>query len=82
MSGQTNKRLRGLISLGGERLKPGLRLRAMPGEREIGWITSSGSLAGKQVGLGFVKRGFDVPGTKLRAADAEGVIEVAALPFA
>jgi folate-binding protein YgfZ len=33
MSGPTNKRLRGLISLGGEGLKPGLRLHAIPGGR-------------------------------------------------
>src|SRR5207248_6728801 len=42
MSGQTNKRLCGLISLGGLPLQPGLKL-ATPSSagKEVGWITSA-----------------------------------------
>ncbi len=84
MSGQTNKRLRGLVSLGGEPLAAEMRLQAMSEEREAGWITSSGSVGGREVALGFVKRGFNDPGTKLRAVSADKAIEVQvqALPFA
>jgi tRNA-modifying protein YgfZ len=84
MSGQTNKRLRGLVSLGGEPLAAEMRLQAMSEEREAGWITSSGSLGGREVALGFVKRGFNDPGTQLRTVSADKAIEVQVqgLPFA
>jgi tRNA-modifying protein YgfZ len=83
MSGQTNKRLRGLVSSGGESLVAGMRLQTIPEKREVGWVTSSGSLGDKKVALGFVKRGFNEPGTKLIAGNANEVIkvQVTALPF-
>jgi glycine cleavage system aminomethyltransferase T len=51
----------------------------------MGWITSatrSDSL-GKEIALGFVKRGANEAGTKLAARGAEGarMVEVVELPF-
>jgi folate-binding protein YgfZ len=88
MSGQTNKRLCGLISLNNMPLQPGTKL-VVPSEsgKEVGWITSAthSPRLGKQIAIGFVKRGFNNPGTTLEALslDAAGPIqvEVASLPF-
>ncbi len=41
ISGQTNKRLCGLVSLDGSPLAPGMRLFPATKEREMGWITSA-----------------------------------------
>ena len=73
MSGQTNKRLCGLVSVEGAGLSPGMRLFATDGGREAGWITSatrSDSL-GKEIALGYVKRGFERTG---RGASAFTVV--------
>jgi folate-binding protein YgfZ len=88
MSGQTNKRLRGLISLNNTPLKPGMKLAASsaPG-KEAGWITSTtrSQWLGKEIALGYVKRGFNDPATNLEALslDAAGAVpvEVVSLPF-
>ena len=89
MSGQRNKKLCGLISTEHTSLTPGMRLLATPAkDKEAGWITSACHSArlSKEIALGFVKRGFNSPGTKLVAAaspDQAGEIqvEVADLPF-
>jgi folate-binding protein YgfZ len=89
MSGQTNKRLCGLIA--GVPLAGGMRLSAEndPG-KEAGWITSATSSArlGKEIALGYVKRGFNSPGTHLLTQQAEEpgtsasvAVEVVSLPF-
>jgi folate-binding protein YgfZ len=88
MSGQTNKRLCGLISLNNTPLQPGMKLVApsAPG-KEAGWITSAtrSQRLGKQIALGYVKRGFNNPATNLEALslDTAGAIpiEVVLLPF-
>jgi folate-binding protein YgfZ len=86
MSGQTNKRLRGLISLNNTPLQPGMKLVA-PSEsaKEVGWITSGtcSERLGKEIALGYVKRGFNNPATNLNALslDAAIPVEVASLPF-
>ena len=88
MSGQTNKRLRGLISLNNAPLQPGMKLVApsAPG-KEAGWITSAtrSPRLEKEIALGYVKRGFNNPATKLEALslDSAGAIpvEVVSLPF-
>src|SRR5215472_9581581 len=70
MSGQTNKRLCGLISLDGTPLQQGMKLAApTTSGKEAGWITSAtrSQLLGKQIALGYVKRGFNNPGTTLNA---------------
>src|SRR6184192_714909 len=68
MSGQTNKRLFGLISLRGLPLQPGLRL-ATPSNagKEVGCITSATRSDNQEIALGYVKRGFNNVGTKLAA---------------
>ncbi len=91
MSGQTNKRLRGLISLGNIPLHRGMRLasRAENG-KEAGWITSAtrSEKIKKEIALGFVKRGFNNPGVKLDALAPENSgaavaipVQVVSLPF-
>src|SRR6266446_7014548 len=90
MSGQTNKRLCGLVSLRDAPLSTGTKLAAT-GEKskETGWITSatrSGRL-GKEIALGYVKRGFNSTGTRLDAIKPEdpsivAPVEIVDLPFA
>ena len=73
MSGQTNKRLCGLVSVDGSALSPAMRLTtANEDHRDVGWVTSGdyNPQMQKQIGLGFVKRGFNQPGTHLLAAPA------------
>ena len=88
MSGQTNKRLCGLISLDNTPLQQGMKLAApSTAGKEAGWITSAthSQRLGKQIALGYVKRGFNNPGTTLNALlpDRIGAIpvEVVSLPF-
>ena len=86
MSGQTNKRLCGLTSLNNAALKPAMRLVApsAPG-KEVGWITSAtrSQQLGKEIALGYVKRGFNSPGTNLNAlsSDAAIPVDVVSLPW-
>ena len=88
MSGQTNKRLCGLISHDNTPLQQGMKLAApSTAGKEAGWITSAtrSQRLGKQIALGYVKRGFNNPGTTLNAflQDKAGAIpvEVVSLPF-
>jgi folate-binding protein YgfZ len=75
MSGQTNKRLCGLISVDDIPLQQGMKLvpPSAPG-KEVGWITSAtrSETIGKEIALGYVKRGFNAAGTKLGAARPSG----------
>jgi tRNA-modifying protein YgfZ len=88
MSGQTNKRLCGLISLDNRPLQQGMQLAApsAPG-KGAGWITSAirSQRLDKEIALGYVKRGLNNPGTNLEAAslDKTGTIpvQVVSLPF-
>jgi folate-binding protein YgfZ len=87
MSGQTNKRLCGLVSINGAALAPTMRLFA-DGAKEVGRITSAtaSELLGKEIALGYVKRGANQAGTHLSARTAdEGAtaiaVEVVELPF-
>ena len=90
MSGQTNKRLRGLISLEDIPLQPGMKLAATSAKgKEAGWITSAtrSEKIGKEIALGYVKRGFNDPGARLDALTSDSgtataiAIEVVPLPF-
>ena len=86
MSGQTNKRLCGLISLNNAPLQPGMKLVAPSAlGKEAGWITSAtrSQRIGKEIALGYVKRGFNNPATNLDALspDAATPVEVVSLPF-
>jgi folate-binding protein YgfZ len=81
MSGQTNKRLCGLISVDDIPLQPGMKLvpPSAPG-KEVGWITSAtrSERIGKEIALGYVKRGFNSAATKLAAASPSGGLDASA----
>jgi len=89
MSGQTNKRLCGVISLDRIPLRSGMKLAAPSKDgKEVGWITSAthSEALGKEIALGYVKRGFNDVGTRLDAFVPEDsarkiTIEVVPLPF-
>ncbi len=86
MSGQTNKRLCGLISLNDAPLHPGMKLVAPSASgKEAGWVTSAtrSQRLGKEIALAYVKRGFNDPATILNALspDAAIPVEVISLPF-
>ncbi|MEP6709763.1 MAG: glycine cleavage T C-terminal barrel domain-containing protein [Verrucomicrobiota bacterium] len=91
MSGQTNKRLCGLVSITGAPLADGMRLTPFSEEKkDVGWISSAvrSETLGKSIALGFVKRGFNQVGTQLSARraestkDVEGIrVEITELPF-
>jgi tRNA-modifying protein YgfZ len=91
MSGQINKRLCGLVSLHDRPLLAGMKLASVDeGSKQAGWITSatrSDSL-GKEIALGYVKRGFNSTGSNLGAFAPENPggpavarVEVVDLPF-
>jgi len=83
MSGQTNKRLCGLISLDDTPLQAGMRLASTAEKgKEAGWITSAtrSEKIEKEIALGYVKRGFNNPGVKLDALAREDSGAVAAIP--
>ena len=82
MSGQTNKRLCGLLSSDGSRLQDSMRLHPANEERDVGWITSAihSERLQKNIALAFVKRGFNDAGTRLRTSTGLDV-EVVPLPF-
>jgi folate-binding protein YgfZ len=91
MSGQTNKRLCGLVSLSNAPLEANMRLRnETDPSKDAGWITSATRSVrlGKEIALGYVKRGYNSIGTCLLArsgGDSEGnagiPVEVVSLPF-
>jgi glycine cleavage system aminomethyltransferase T len=88
MSGQTNKRLCGLISMNNTPLQPRMKLVTPSASgKEAGWITSAtrSQRLGKEIALGYAKRGFNDPATKLDAlspdADEAIPVEVVSLPF-
>jgi folate-binding protein YgfZ len=82
MSGQRNKSLCGLLSLSGAPLPLDARLtpESEP-TKDAGWVTSAirSERLGKEIGLGFVKRGYNTAGTRLQAGEIS--VEVAELPF-
>jgi folate-binding protein YgfZ len=83
MSGQTNKRLCGLISLDDSPLQAGMRLASTTEKgKEAGWITSAtrSEKIGKEIALGYVKRGFNNPGVKLEALAPDNSGAAAAIP--
>jgi folate-binding protein YgfZ len=89
MSGQTNKRLCGLVSREDSPLSPGMKLfPAGQGQKEVGWVTSAAwsERLGKQIALGFVKRGFNQVGTRLNVIAPENPaggerVKIVDLPF-
>jgi folate-binding protein YgfZ len=75
MSGQTNKRLCGLISVSGTPLAAAMRLATIAEDaKEVGWITSAthSERPGKEIALGFVKRGYNTI-EKANSGDERGL---------
>ncbi len=83
MSGQTNKRLCGLVAAGEGELRHGMRLVTEGERKEVGWITSAvrSERLGQQIALGFLKRGFQEVGSRY-LADGTVPVHVMQLPFA
>jgi tRNA-modifying protein YgfZ len=91
MSGQTNKRLCGLVSVAGTPLWPGMRLAQSEDKgREVGWITSAARSPRleKEIALGYVKRGFNSVGSRFEVLPPENSgddmnvpVELVAVPF-
>jgi folate-binding protein YgfZ len=82
ISGQTNKRLCGLVSLSNAPLAAETRLASENDPaKDAGWITSATRSArlGSEIALAYVKRGFNETGTRLLAGG--NPIQVARLPF-
>jgi len=90
MSGQTNKRLCGLVSISGAPFRPGMRLVPDEGDgKEVGWITSAtrSPRLEKEIALGYVKRGFNSVAARFQAIAPENsggakiTVELVAVPF-
>jgi tRNA-modifying protein YgfZ len=88
MSGQQNKRLCGMIGRAESPLAAGMHLLAETDGKQVGWITSVAQTDSppKQIALGYVKRGFNGVGSRLRAmaGDERGErieVEIVDLPF-
>lgn len=91
MSGQTNKRLCGLVSISGAPLRPGMGLVPDEGDgKEAGWITSAARSPRleKEIALGYVKRGFNSLASRFQAIPPENsggatnvAVELVAVPF-
>ena len=90
MSGQRNKKLCGLLSTGNVALAAGMELMATSEqEKSVGRITSAGrsEKLGKEIALGYVKRGFNATGARLEAinmgdpASPKAAAVVVDLPF-
>jgi len=81
MSGQTNKRLCGLVSISGAPLTPDIRLTSVTESgKDAGWVTSAtNSDRLGEIALGYVKRGFNETETRLLAGEVP--VQVAPLPF-
>ena len=81
MSGQTNKRLCGLVSVSGAPLQAGMRIAPRDDKKDVGWITSAtrSRRLQKEIALGYVKRDFLAPDTVVSVGEARAV--VTALPF-
>jgi tRNA-modifying protein YgfZ len=84
MSGQTNKRLCGLISLDDVPLQAGMRLASTTEKaKDAGWITSAtrSEKLEKEIALGYVKRGFNNPAVRLNTLAPENSDAAAAIPI-
>ena len=87
MSGQTNKRLCGLLPTGESSVAPGMRM--MSEGKDVGWISSvaHSERVGRTIALGFLKRGFQETGAQFEVQTSDGAalpdtrVEVVALPF-
>lgn len=83
--GHVNRCLRGLVLLKGEQIPRIAQITSNDG-KIVGKVTSScfSKRIGAWIGLGFIRRGLDAPGTRLElknGSDLIGSVEVCSLPF-
>ena len=83
--GHVNRHLRGLRLLKGEQIPTGAQMASSDG-KIVGKVTSSclSRRIGAWIGLGFVRRSSDTPGTRLELkhnSDLIGTVEVRSLPL-
>ncbi|MBV8175042.1 MAG: aminomethyltransferase family protein [Verrucomicrobia bacterium] len=85
--GHVNRHLRGLLPAGDTLVRVGDRLvDAAEAGKEVGFITSVGQSRslGRPIALGYIRRGFDVPGSTLQVRRNNtliGSLQVCSLPF-
>ena len=85
--GHVNRHLRGLLPVGDLVLEAGDKLvGAAEGNKEVGLITSVGRSPslGRVIALGYIRRGFDAPGSTLQVCRNNtliGSVEVCTLPI-
>lgn len=85
--GHVNRHLRGLLPAGDLSVQVGDKLvDATEAGKEVGFITSVGQSRslGRPIALGYIKRGFDVPGSTLQVRRNNtliGSLQVCSLPF-
>jgi tRNA-modifying protein YgfZ len=85
--GHVNRHLRGLLPVGDLVLEAGDKLiGAAKAGKEVGLITSVGRSrsVGRAIALGYIRRGFDVPGSTLQVRRNDtliGSVEICSLPF-
>jgi folate-binding protein YgfZ len=85
--GHVNRQLRGLLPLGDIVLETGDKLvGAADASKDVGLITSVGRSRslGRAIALGYIRRGFDAPGSTLQVRRNDtliGSVEVCSLPF-
>jgi tRNA-modifying protein YgfZ len=85
--GHVNRHLRGLLPAGDTLVQVGDRLvDAAEAGKEVGFITSVGQSRslGRPIALGYIRRGFDVPGSTLQVRRNNtliGSLQVCSLPF-
>ena len=85
--GHVNRQLRGLLPAGEIALEAGDKLvGTAEASKEVGLITSVGRSRslGRAIALGYIRRGFDAPGSILQVRRNDtliGLVEVCSLPF-
>ena len=85
--GHVNRQLRGLLPVGEIALEAGDKLvGTAEASKEVGLITSVGRSRslGRAIALGYIRRGFDAPGSTLQVRRNDtliGLVEVCSLPF-
>src|SRR5271166_2283079 len=85
--GHVNRQLRGLLPVGEIALEARDKLvGTAEASREVGLITSVGRSRslGRAIALGYIRRGFDAPGSTLQVRRNDtliGLVEVCSLPF-
>ncbi|MBX3746911.1 MAG: aminomethyltransferase family protein [Verrucomicrobiae bacterium] len=81
--GQVTKALRGLRLTGAGEERPGRGTRLFHGGKDVGYLTSvvESPERGEVVGLGYVRKECNGPGTRLRVGVPDGAVEAEIVPL-